>query len=51
MKNSVQELALQANEIRKSIIKMLLASGSGHSAGPLGMTDILTTLYCNNFIP
>ena len=34
-----------ANDIRKSIIKMLVAAGSGHTAGPLGMADIFTVLY------
>ncbi len=41
----VQELELQANQIRQSIIEMLLEAGSGHTAGPLGMADIFTTLY------
>lgn len=40
-----KELALQANEIRQDIIKMLLEAGSGHSAGPLGMADIFTVLF------
>ncbi len=31
--------------IRQSVIKMLLAAGSGHSAGPLGMADVFTALY------
>mgnify|MGYP003393606290 FL=1 len=35
----------KANEVRKSIIEMLLAAGSGHTAGPLGMADIFTALY------
>ncbi len=35
----------KAKEIRISIIEMLVAAGSGHSAGPLGMADIFTTLY------
>jgi transketolase len=35
----------KANEIRVSIIEMLVAAGSGHSAGPLGMADIFTALY------
>ncbi|HRH31666.1 MAG TPA: transketolase, partial [Candidatus Paceibacterota bacterium] len=39
------QLAVQANEIRESIIEMLLAAGSGHTAGPLGMTDIFTALF------
>ncbi len=41
----VQQLELQANKIRQSIIEMLVAAGSGHTAGPLGMADILTLLY------
>lgn len=39
------ELEEQANAIRMSIIEMLLAAGSGHTAGPLGMADIFTVLY------
>ncbi|MDQ3076766.1 MAG: transketolase [bacterium] len=39
------DLATKANEIRQSIIEMLLEAGSGHTAGPLGMTDIFTALY------
>lgn len=42
---TVDELAQKANLIRQDIIKMLLRAGSGHSAGPLGMTDIFTALY------
>lgn len=42
-----EELQKKANEIRRDIIKMLLAAGSGHSAGPLGMTDIFCALYFN----
>ncbi len=38
-------LAQTANLIRQDIIKMLLAAGSGHSAGPLGMADVFTALY------
>ncbi len=40
-----EQLKTKANEIRKDIIEMLLAAGSGHSAGPLGMADIFTALY------
>ncbi len=42
---SVRELQQKANDIRIDIIKMLEAAGSGHSAGPLGLTDIFTALY------
>jgi len=41
----LEELQLKANEIRQDIVKMLLEAGSGHSAGPLGMTDVFTALY------
>jgi len=41
----IKDLKLRANNIRKSIISMLLAAGSGHTAGPLGMADIFTFLY------
>lgn len=41
----VQELELQANAIRQSIIEMLAEAGSGHTAGPLGMADVFTILY------
>lgn len=41
----IKELELKANDIRQSIIEMLLLAGSGHTAGPLGMADIFTLLY------
>jgi len=41
----IKELELKANNVRQSIIEMLLAAGSGHTAGPLGMADIFTLLY------
>lgn len=44
-KLSSVELQLTANNIRQSIIEMLVAAGSGHSAGPLGMADVFTALY------
>lgn len=41
----VIELEETANNIRQSIIEMLLEAKSGHTAGPLGMADIFTALY------
>ncbi|MCF7816127.1 MAG: transketolase [Candidatus Pacebacteria bacterium] len=41
----VRSLELKANEIRQSVIEMLVEAGSGHTAGPLGMADIFTLLY------
>ncbi len=45
MKHTTAELEKIANRVRQDIIKMLVAAGSGHSAGPLGMADIFTALY------
>jgi len=41
----LQFLEETANFVRQDIVKMLLAAGSGHSAGPLGMADVFTALY------
>jgi transketolase len=41
----LEKLELIANDIRQDIIRMLVAAGSGHSAGPLGMADVFTALY------
>lgn len=43
--NEIKSLEERANDIRQSIIKMLLEAGSGHTAGPLGMADVFTALY------
>ncbi|MBI4059157.1 transketolase [Candidatus Microgenomates bacterium] len=42
---TIKQLEQKANEIREDIINMLVAAGSGHSAGPLGMADVFTALY------
>lgn len=41
----IKELEIKANDIRQSIVEMLLEAGSGHTAGPLGMADIFTIFY------
>ena len=41
----IKELESKASAIRQTIIEMLVAAGSGHTAGPLGMADIFTALY------
>ena len=41
----ISELEGKANEIRQSVIEMLVAAGSGHTAGSLDMADIFTLLY------
>lgn len=44
---TILQLEQTANQIRQDIVKMLEHAGSGHSAGPLGLTDIFTALYFN----
>ncbi|MFM2381751.1 MAG: hypothetical protein RLZZ76_518 [Candidatus Parcubacteria bacterium] len=41
----VTALEVRANKIRESIIEMLVAAGSGHTAGPLDMADVFALLY------
>ncbi|MBI5405804.1 transketolase [Candidatus Kaiserbacteria bacterium] len=38
-------LEKRAEAIRETIIRMLVAAGSGHTAGPLGMADIFAAFY------
>lgn len=42
---TLTQLEAKANSIRKDIISMLEEAGSGHSAGPLDLADIVTALY------
>ncbi len=44
---TITQLEKKANDIRQDIIRMLVEAGSGHSAGPLGLADVLTALYFN----
>jgi len=46
-KLTLSQLEDMANTIRQDIIKMLEEAGSGHSAGPLGLSDIFAALYFN----
>ncbi len=39
------DLSAEATKIRVTLIDMLAAAGSGHTAGPLGMADIFAALY------
>jgi len=47
VEHDILKLQKKANDIRQSIIKMLLEAKSGHTAGPLGMADVFTALYFN----
>lgn len=44
---TVQELVVQAKEIRRLIIQMLARAGSGHPGGSLSAADLITALYSN----
>jgi transketolase len=44
---TIVQLEKKADEIRQDIIRMLEEAGSGHTAGPLGLADIVTALYFN----
>jgi transketolase len=41
----IKFLEMMANRIRQDIISALVEAGSGHSAGPLGVADIITAFY------
>lgn len=43
--SEVLALEEKAEAIRETIVNMLVAAGSGHTAGPLGMADIFAALY------
>jgi transketolase len=43
--DSLTELQLHANAVRRGIIESLVSAGSGHSAGSLDMADVFTALY------
>lgn len=44
-KLTLVQLQHKANDLREDVIRMLEEAGSGHTAGALGMADILTALY------
>ncbi|MEK7145081.1 MAG: transketolase [Patescibacteria group bacterium] len=41
----IKKLEARARDIRETIIQMLVAAESGHTAGPLGMADIFAAFY------
>ncbi len=41
----IKKLEKKAEEVRETIIQMLVAAGSGHTAGPLDMADIFAAFY------
>jgi len=47
---TIKELEKKANDIRKDLVDMLTEAKSGHSAGSLGMADVLTALYFGDVV-
>jgi transketolase len=49
----IEDLGEMARQLRRDIMNMLLISKSGHSGGPLGMSDVFSVLYFNklNILP
>lgn len=45
MSRNIEELKIQANTIRKDILKMIYNIQSGHLGGSFSMVEVLTTLY------
>ena len=45
LNRNVSFLAAQALEVRRDIVNMLGAAGSGHTGGSLSSADLITTLY------
>src|SRR4051812_1761423 len=41
----IKQLEVKAEIVRETIFEMLVAAGSGHTAGPLDMADIFTAFY------
>ena len=44
---TITDLQHKAYTLREDIIKMLEQAGSGHSAGPLGLSELFAALYFN----
>ncbi len=43
--SQAKKIEEKAQAIRETIVEMLVAAGSGHTAGPLGMADIFAAFY------
>ena len=43
--DQIAKLKTISQQLRKSVLRELLAAGSGHSAGCLGFADVMAVLY------
>jgi len=43
--DKVHQLEEVAMDVRETIVRMLAEAESGHTAGPLGMADMMTAFY------
>lgn len=44
--SNIENLTSTASQVRRDIVRMVTKSKSGHPGGSLGVTDIMTTLFC-----
>jgi len=44
------EFKIIANVLRKDVIKSLVLAGSGHSGGPLGISDLMSVLFFGGYL-
>ncbi len=44
---TIPQMERKANDLRKDVVSMLSAAGSGHTAGSLDLAEIITALYFN----
>ncbi len=47
---SIEELEEKANQVRQTVVKMLVNAGTGHAAGALGSADFWTMLFLGGLI-
>lgn len=45
-----QDLGKIANQLRADVLRMVVAGGAGHVAGPLSSAEIITTLYFSGLV-
>ena len=50
MPDTLEALMTRAKEIRRDIVRMTTAAGSGHPSSSLSATDVVTALYFGGFL-
>ena len=47
---TAQELGKIANQLRVDVLRMVVAAGAGHVAGPLSSAEVIATLYFSGLV-